>query len=71
MRWRRKTDEMQKHVTLESYIRKLQVMFLIPVAGMVFVTFVVLFSYVGQYSEILPMSPRHRSSTRTLKSRST
>ncbi len=53
MRWRRKTDEMQKHVTLESYIRKLQVMFLIPVAGMVFVTFVVLFSYVGQYSEIL------------------
>lgn len=50
---RRRSTEMQKHVPLERHIRKLQVMFLIPVAAMVFFTFAVLFSYVGQYSEIL------------------
>lgn len=50
---RRRSTEMQKHVPLERHIRKLQVMFLIPVTAMVFFTFAVLFSYVGQYSEIL------------------
>jgi two-component system sensor histidine kinase YesM len=42
-----------RHVTLESRLRRLLIGFFIPVFATILVTFVVLFSYVQKYSDIL------------------
>lgn len=49
--WKRSPGE--GPVTLESRIRKLTIMFVIPVLGLLMVTFSVLFSYISNYMDIL------------------
>lgn len=49
--WKRPPGE--GPVTLESRIRKLTIMFVIPVLGLLMVTFSVLFSYISNYMDIL------------------